>query len=90
MTKQEERINELAATLASYREELVTERSIPVINAIGDAVGCYYTKEVDTNKIGQLLVEAGFGNLRSYRQTIIELYLKGNTTELLKFIMEEV
>jgi hypothetical protein len=89
MTKQE-RINEIAATLALYREELVTERSVPMTNAYGDAVGCYYTKEVDTDKIGQLLVEAGFGDLRSYRAKIIELYLKGNTVELVKFIMEEV
>ena len=36
------------------------------------------------------LVEMGFGNVRRYRQTLIELYLKGNTAELLKFIMEEV
>ena len=89
MTEQE-RIDEIAATLESYREELVTERSVPMTNAYGDAVGCYYTKEVDTEKIGQLLVEAGFGNLRSYRAKIIELYLKGNTAELVKFIMEEV
>ena len=89
MTKQE-RANEIAATLASYREELVTERSVPMTNAYGDAVGCYYTKEVDTDKIGQLLVEAGFGDLRSYRAKLIELYLKGQTAELLKFVMEEV
>lgn len=89
MTKQE-RINEIAAALALYREELVTERSVPMINAYGDAVGCYYTKEVDTDKIGQLLVEAGFGNLRSYRAKLIELYLKGSPDELLKFLMEEV
>ena len=36
------------------------------------------------------LVEMGYGNVRRYRQTLIELYLKGNTAELLKFIMEEV
>ena len=36
------------------------------------------------------LVEMGFGNVRRYRQTLIELYLKGKTDELLKFIMEEV
>lgn len=36
------------------------------------------------------LVGMGYGNVRSYRQTLIELYLKGQTAELLKFIMEEV
>ena len=36
------------------------------------------------------LVEMGYGIVRRYRQTLIELYLKGNTAELLKFIMEEV
>lgn len=89
MTKQE-RANEIAATLEPYREELVTEESVSITNAYGDAVGCYYTKAVDIDKIGQLLVEAGFGDLRSYRAKIIELYLKGNTAELVKFIMEEV
>ena len=39
MNKQE-RITAIAATLASYREELVTERSVPMTNAYGDAVGC--------------------------------------------------
>ena len=89
MTKQE-RANEIAATLASYREELVTERSVPMTNAYGDAVGCYYTKEVDTDKIGQLLVEAGFGDLRSYRAKLIELYKEGDLIKLLEFVMEEV
>ena len=36
------------------------------------------------------LVKMGYGNLRSYRAKLIELYLKGQTAELLKFIMEEV
>ena len=89
MTKQE-RANEIAAALASYREELVTERSVSVTNAYGDAVGCYYTKEVDTDKIGQLLVEAGFGDLRSYRAKLIELYKEGDLIKLLEFVMEEV
>ena len=89
MTKQE-RINEIAATLALYREELVTEKSVSVTNAYGDAVGCYYTKEVDTDKIGQLLVEAGFGDLRSYRAKLIELYKEGDLIKLLEFVMEEV
>ena len=41
-------------------------------------------------KIAEALVDAGYSNVRRYRQTLIELYLKGNTAELLKFIMEEV
>ena len=41
-------------------------------------------------KIAEALVDAGYGNVRRYRQTLIDLYLKGNTAELLKFIMEEV
>lgn len=89
MTEQE-RIDEIAATLEPYREELVTERSVPMTNAYGDAVGCYYTKEVDTDKIGQLLVEAGFGDLRSYRRTLINLYQEGDLIKLLEFVMEEV
>ena len=36
------------------------------------------------------LVEMGYGNVRRYRAKLIELYLKGQTAELLKFIMEEV
>ena len=41
-------------------------------------------------KIAEALVDAGYGNVRRYRQTLIELCLKGNTAELSKFIMEEV
>ena len=41
-------------------------------------------------EIAERLVNAGYGNVRYYRQTLIELYLKGKTDELLKFIMEEV
>ena len=41
-------------------------------------------------EIAEALVDAGYGNVRRYRQTLIELYLKGKTDELLKFIMEEV
>jgi hypothetical protein len=41
-------------------------------------------------KIAEALVDEGYGNVRRYRQTLIELYLKGDTAGLLKFIMEEV
>lgn len=89
MTK-EERINEFAAVLDSYREELVEEKPVSVTNARGDAVGCYYIKEANINRIGELLTDAGFGNLREYRAKIIDLYLKGRLDELLKFMMEEI
>ena len=74
MTKQEERINELAEAL----DPILAKQPIPFI--------C----EVDSEEIAEALVQEGYGNVRRYRQTLIELYLKGNTAELLKFIMEEV
>ena len=74
MTKQEERINELAEAL----DPILTKQPIPFI--------C----EVDSGEIAEALVQEGYGNVRRYRQTLIELYLKGKTAELLKFIMEEV
>lgn len=42
------------------------------------------------SQIAEALVNAGYGNVCRHRQTLIELYLKGKTDELLKFIMEEV
>jgi hypothetical protein len=74
MTKQEQRINELAETL----DPILAKQPIPFI--------C----EVDNREIAEALIKEGYGNVRRYRQTIIELYLKSNTAELLKFIMEEV
>ena len=41
-------------------------------------------------EIAEALVNAGYGNVRRYRQTLINLYLKGDTAGLLKFVMEEV
>ena len=41
-------------------------------------------------EIAEALVNAGYGNVRRYRQQLINLYLKGDTAELLKFVMEEV
>ena len=41
-------------------------------------------------EIAEALVNAGYGNIRHYRQTLIELYLKGDAVELWKFIVEEV
>lgn len=40
--------------------------------------------------MAEILIQEGYGNVRSYRAKLIELYLKGQTAELLKFIMEEV
>ena len=74
MTKQEQRINELAEVL----DLILAKQPIPFI--------C----EVDRGEIAEALAQEGYGNVRRYRQTLIELYLKGNTAELLKFIMEEV
>ena len=74
MTKQEQKINELAEAL----DPILAKQPTPFV--------C----EVDSGEIAEALVNAGYGNVRRYRQTLIELYLKGNTAELLKFIMEEV
>ena len=40
--------------------------------------------------MAEILTQEGYGNVRRYRQTLIELYLKGDTAGLLKFIMEEI
>ena len=74
MSKQEERINELAEAL----DPILAKQPIPFI--------C----EVDSGEIAEALVQKGYGNVRRYRQTLIELYLKGDTAGLLKFVMEEV
>ena len=74
MNKQEQRINELAEAL----DPILVKQPTPFI--------C----EVDSGEIAETLVNAGWGNLRTYRAKLIELYLKGNTAELVKFIMEEV
>ena len=50
----------------------------------------YDVFELDYETAAETLVNEGWGNVRRYRQTLIELYLKGKTVELLKFIMEEV
>ena len=70
MTKQEERINELAEALEN--------------NWANDYEVLTYPK------IAEALVNAGYGNVRRYRQQLIDLYLKSDTVELLKFIMEDV
>ena len=47
-------------------------------------------QEQRINELAEAPVQEGYGNVRRYHQTLIEFYLKGNTAELLKFIMEEV
>ena len=74
MKNKEERIDELAAVL----DPILAKQPIPFI--------C----EVDSREIAEALIQEGYGNLRRYRQTLVELYLKGQTAELVKFIMEEV
>ena len=88
MTKQE-RINMMAAAIEPHRE-LTHIINKPMIDRDGNSRGCYYVAIMDSESLAATLVEEGFGNLRTYRAKIIELYLKGNTAELVKFIMEEV
>lgn len=88
MSKQE-RIAAVAATIAQHKEttKLVNK---PITDGNGNSYGFHYAAEIDSEQLAELLVEEGIGDLRTYRAKLIELYLKGNTTELLKFIMEEV
>lgn len=88
MTKQE-RINTVAAAIKQH-EELTHVINKPSIDKDGTYYEVHWTAVVDSKQLAAALVEEGFGNLRRYRQTLIELYLKGNTAELLKFIIEEV
>ena len=88
MIKQE-RINEIAAAIEQHKE-LTCMINEPMTDRNGNSCGCHYVAIVDSERLGAALVEEGFGNLRSYRAKLIELYLKGQTAELLKFIMEEV
>ena len=88
MTKQE-RITAVAAAIEQHKETTKLVNKV-LTDDNGTAYGFHYVAEIDSEQLAELLVEAGIGNLRRYRQTLIELYLKGNTAELLKFIMEEV
>ena len=89
MTKKEERIAAVAATIEQHKEATKLVNKI-ITDDNGTAYGFHYVAEIDSEQLAELLVEAGIGDLRRYRQTLIELYLKGKTAELLKFIMEEV
>ena len=88
MTKQE-RITAVAAAIEQHKEttKLVNK---PITDGNGTAYGFHYATEIDSKQLAELLVEAGIGDLRSYRAKLIELYLKGDTARLLKFVMEEV
>ena len=88
MTKQE-RITAVAAAIEQHKETTKLVNKI-ITDDNGTAYGFHYVAEIDSEQLAELLVEAGIGDLRSYRAKIIELYLKGNTAELVKFIMEEV
>ena len=89
METKEKRIEQLAAVIKQY-EGLTQKVSQQMIDRDGGSIGRFYITIVNSEDLAAALVKEGFGNLRSYRQTLIELYLKGNTAELLKFIMEEV
>lgn len=88
MTKQE-RITAVAAVIEQHKEttKLVNK---PITDGNGNSYGFHYAAEIDSEQLAELLVEAGIGNLRNYRAKLIELYLKGDTAGLLKFVMEEV
>ena len=60
------------------------------INEVENALRQIADADSTWNEWATELVNMGFGNVRAYRAKIIELYLKGNTAELVKFIMEEV
>lgn len=40
--------------------------------------------------MAEILTQEGYGNVRRYRQTLINLYKEGNLIKLLEFVMEEV
>ena len=88
MTKQE-RINTVAAAIEQHRG-LTCMINKPMIDRNGNSYGYHYEAIVDSENLAAALVEEGFGNLRSYRAKLIELYLKGSPTELWKFVTEEV
>ena len=45
---------------------------------------------VEETAIAKKLVEMGYGNVRRYRQQLINLYKEGDLIKLLEFVMEEV
>lgn len=88
MTKQE-RINAVAAAITQH-EELTCIVNKPMLDRDGNAWGCHYVTIVDSEQLAAALVEEGFGNLREFKAEIINLYLKGDITGLLKVLQEEI
>lgn len=88
MTKQE-RIDAVAAAIEQHKDA-TTLVNKPITDGNGNSYGFHYAAVVDSEQLAAALVEEGFGSLRAYRAKMIELYLKGNTAELVKFVMEEV
>ena len=88
MTKQE-RINTVVAAIKQH-EELTCMVNRPLTDGDGNSYGCHYVAIVDSESLAAALVEEGFGNLREFKSEIINLYLKGDITGLLKVLQEEV
>ena len=88
MTKQE-RITAVAAAIEQHKETTKLVNKI-ITDDNGTAYGFHYATEIDSEQLAELLVEEGMGDLRNYRQQIINLYKEGNLIKLLEFVMEEV
>lgn len=88
MTKQE-RINTVAAAIERHKE-MTYMVNRPLIDEDGNSYGCHYATIVDSESLAAALVEEGFGDLREFKSEIINLYLKGDITGLLKVLQEEV
>ena len=88
MTKQE-RIDAVAAAIKSH-EELTHVVNRPLIDKDGTYYEVHWVAVVDSEQLAAVLVGEGFGNLREFKAEIINLYLKGDITGLLKVLQEEV
>ena len=88
MSKQE-RVNAVAAAIERHKE-MTYMINRPLIDGDGNSYGCHYAAIVDSESLAAALVEEGFGNLREFKSEIINLYLKGDITGLLKVLQEEV
>lgn len=88
MTKHE-RITAVAAAIEQHKETTKLVNKI-ITDDNGTAYGFHYVTEIDSEQLAELLVAAGFGDLRSYRRTLINLYQEGDLIKLLEFVMEEV
>lgn len=88
MTKQE-RITAVAAAIEQHKET-ITLVNKPIPDGNGNSYGFHYAAEIDSEQLAELLVEAGIGDLRNYRRTLINLYKEGDLIKLLEFVMEEV